>query len=246
MGDSVEAFHPGDLVFLGSNISHVWYSDEIYYQEKGLQSRALVIYFNKEIFGSHFYDLQETASLRQLLHKAERGMRITGTCNEEVYRILSKLPHAEGMGRIIGLLEILQLLGHTKDYELLASIGFHNTYNTRDNHKIDEVFHYVSQNFSQNITLEDIAKRCHMARHSFCRFFKKRTQKTFIDFLNEFRASHAKKLLLEDEEMTIREIAYQCGFNNISNFNKTFKSLTGTTPKQYREKHRTHSLDLIR
>ena len=238
VGDSVEVFHPGDLVFLGSNIAHVWYSDEAYYKgHLKLGSKAIVIYFNKDIFGSSFYNLDETTCLKQLFHRAKRGMSLTGSVNKEICELITSLPHAKGLNRIIGLLQVLQFLSTTNEYRLLASIGYHNTYDTKDNHKIDKVFQYVSQNFTHNISLEEIAKCCHMTGPSFCRFFKKRTKKTFIDFLNEFRTSHAKKLLIENEEMTIREIAFECGFNNISNFNKTFKYFTHITPKEYKEKY---------
>ncbi len=236
VGDSVEVFNPGDLVFLGSNISHVWYSDEAYYKKKSkLRSKAIVIYFNKEIFGGKFYSLEETQCLKQLFHKAERGMKITGPTHKKISELITTLPKAIGLNRIIGLLTVLQLLSATKEFELLASIGYQNTYDTKDNHKLNDVFQFVSQNFFLDISLEDIANRCHMTRPSFCRFFKKRTGKTFIDFLNEFRISHAKKLLVEKEDITIREIAFDCGFNNISNFNKIFKSFTGITPKEYKE-----------
>lgn len=239
VGDSVEAFNPGDLVFLGSNISHVWYSDEAYYKEPtALHAKAIVIYFNKDIFGPGFYALDETKCLKALFHKAERGMKITGSHNQHLYALISTLVYAKGLSRIIGLLQVLEVLSAAKEYELLASIGYHNTYDTKDNHKIDGVFKYISQNFFKDIYLEDMARLCHMARPHFCRFFKKRTQMTFFDFLNEFRISHAKKLLIEKEENTVREIAYECGFNNISNFNRIFKSVVGLTPKEYKEKHK--------
>ena len=236
VGDSVAAFNPGELILLGSNISHVWYSDEIYYHgNPDLRSRAIVLYFNKDIFGSSFYSLHETQHLKQLYHRAERGLKISGGTNERVVTLMREMLRAKDLNRIILLLQILETISSGGEYELLASIGYQNTYDTTDNHKIDSVFQYVSQNFGQDISLEDIAKNCNMTPQSFCRFFKKRTQKTFIDFLNEFRISHAKKLMIENEEMTIREIAFDSGFNSISNFNKIFKSLTAVTPKEYKD-----------
>jgi AraC-like DNA-binding protein len=201
-----------------------------------LRSKAIVVYFNKEIFGQSFYLLNETQPLKQLFHKAERGMKITDSSNKDLLDLIRKMPSTNGLERITGLLKMLQYLSQTKEYDLLASIGYQNTYDTKDNHKIDEVFQYVSQNFFQDISLEDMARRCHLTPQSFCRFFKKRTQKTFIDFLNEFRVSHARRLLAERDEMTISEIAYECGFHNISNFNKIFKEKTNGTPRQYKKR----------
>lgn len=238
VGDNVAAFHPGELVLLGTNISHVWYSDEVYYRgNPDLRSRAIVLYFNKDIFGSNFYGLHEAQHLKQLYHKAERGLKINEGTNERVVALMQEMLRAKDLNRIILLLQMLETISSGGEYELLASIGYQNTYDTTDNHKIDSVFQYVSQNFGHDISLEDIAKNCNMTPQSFCRFFKKRTQKTFIDFLNEFRISHAKKLMIENEEMTIREIAFDSGFNNISNFNKIFKSLTAVTPKEYKDMH---------
>jgi AraC-like DNA-binding protein len=237
VGDSVAPFSTGDVIFLGSNVPHVWYSDKTYYaKDSPLHSRAIVIYFNKDIFGQNFYLLNETQCLKKLFHRAERGMQVTGEAAERMGRLMEQMTKKKNLDRITTLLQILQLLANTRDYEQLASIGYQHTYASKDNHKIDEVFRYVSQHFSRQITLEEIAGFCNLTPQSFCRFFKKRTQKTFIDFVNEFRISHATKLMAEKEDLSISEIAYGCGFNNISYFIKAFKVSTGVTPKQYRNK----------
>ena len=235
VGDSVEFFYEGDLVFLGSNIPHVWYSDEEYYTEASpVRSKAIVVYFNKSIFGDDFYKLPETQLLRSLFHKAERGMKITGEAKAKLVAVIEQMVHASGISKIIMLLQVLEMLGKNADFELLASIGYQHSYDSKDNYKLDQVFQYVSQNFFQDISLDEVSSICHLTPQSFCRFFKKRTQKTFIDFLSEFRVSHAKKLLVEKEDISIAQIGYECGFNNISNFNKVFKSKTGLTPKEYK------------
>jgi AraC-like DNA-binding protein len=237
VGDSVAPFSAGDVIFLGSNVPHVWYSDKTYYAKGSpLHSRAIVIYFNKDIFGQNFYLLNETQCLKKLFHRAERGMQVTGEAAERMGRLMEQMIKKKSLDRITTLLQILQLLANTRDYEQLASIGYQHSYASKDNHKIDEVFRYVSQHFSRQITLEEIAGFCNLTPQSFCRFFKKRTQKTFIDFVNEFRISHATKLMAEKEDLSISEIAYGCGFNNISYFIKAFKVSTGVTPKQYRNK----------
>ena len=86
----------------------------------------------------------------------------------------------------------------------------------------------------RDISMPEVAELCHMTPQSFCRFFKARTKSTFIDFLNDIRISHARKLLIESEEQTIAEIAYLCGYKNLSNFNKLFKIKTKLTPKEYK------------
>jgi AraC-like DNA-binding protein len=237
VGDNVAPFSAGEIIFLGPNVPHVWYSDKSYYARNSpLTSRAIVLYFNKDIFGQNFYELNETQVLKKLFHKAERGLQVTGDASIRLGKLMEQMTKKKNLDRITTLLQILQLLASTRDFQQLASIGYQHSYASKDNHKIDEVFRYVSQHFARQITLEEIASFCNLTPQSFCRFFKKRTQKTFIDFVNEVRISHATKLMAEKEDLSISEIAYGCGFNNISYFIKAFKSNTGVTPKQYRNK----------
>jgi AraC-like DNA-binding protein len=139
-----------------------------------------------------------------------------------------------GLKKIVCLLEILGHLTTSQKTEALASISYKNSYDTRDNHKIDEVFLYLNKNFMRDISMPEVAGLCHMTPQSFCRFFKNRTKSTFVDFLNDIRISHARKLLIESDEQTIAEIAYLCGYKNLSNFNKLFKIKTKLTPKEYK------------
>jgi AraC-like DNA-binding protein len=121
------------------------------------------------------------------------------------------------------LLQILKTLSETKDCYFLASTGYSHAYNVKDNHKIDEVFKYVMNNFSKEISLQDVASITNLSPQSFCRFFKNRTKKSFVQFLNDW---------------SIAEIAYSCGFKNLSNFNRFFKEIVGKTPKEYKNELR--------
>jgi AraC-like DNA-binding protein len=147
------------------------------------------------------------------------------------------LPKKEGLERIISLLSILKVLAETKDVQYLASTGYSHAFNAKDNHKIDEVFKYVMGNFSKEISLQDVASITNLSPQSFCRFFKNRTKKSFVQFLNEVRIGHACKRLTE-EDWSIAEIAYSCGFKNLSNFNRFFKEIVGKTPKEYKNELR--------
>ena len=136
--------------------------------------------------------------------------------------------------KMVYLLEVLEHLTASQKTEALASISYKNSYDTRDNHKIDEVFLYLNRNFMRDISMPEVAALCHMTPQSFCRFFKNRTKSTFVDFLNDIRISHARKLLIESDEQTIAEIAYLSGYKNLSNFNKLFKIKTKLTPREYK------------
>lgn len=235
IGDKIEVFGPGDMVFLGPNIPHVWYSDPSFYKtENGRQSIAIVVYFSKEIFGEKFFQLEETQLLKEFLKKAERGLKIQGRTFDQLASMLDKMVDSNGMQKIVGLMQVLECLAGSEEVQSLASITYKNYYDTKDNHKIDEVFLYLNKNFMRDISMPEVAELCHMTPQSFCRFFKARTKSTFIDFLNDIRISHARKLLIESEEQTIAEIAYLCGYKNLSNFNKLFKIKTKLTPKEYK------------
>jgi AraC-like DNA-binding protein len=235
IGDSIEVFGPGDMVFLGPNIPHVWYSDSSFYKkDSNLHSVAFVLYFSIEIFGDKFYQLEETQALKDFFKKAERGLKINAAVQKHIAPLLEKMNNSIGLKKIVCLLEILGHLTTSQKTEALASISYKNSYDTRDNHKIDEVFLYLNKNFMRDISMPEVAGLCHMTPQSFCRFFKNRTKSTFVDFLNDIRISHARKLLIESDEQTIAEIAYLCGYKNLSNFNKLFKIKTKLTPKEYK------------
>jgi len=235
IGDKIEVFGPGDMVFLGPNIPHVWYSDPAFYQKDAdLHSIAIVLYFSKNIFGDNFYHLEESQLLKEFFSKAERGLKISGDTHEQVADLLTKMNESSGLQKIVYLVQVLDCLTASKDTEALASITYKNSYDTKDNHKIDEVFLYLNKNFMRDISMPEVAELCHMTPQSFCRFFKSRTKSTFVDFLNDIRISHARKLLMESDDQTIAEIAYLCGYKNLSNFNKLFKIKTKLTPKEYK------------
>lgn len=236
IGDNIEVFGPGDMVFLGPNIPHVWYSDPSFYKSNSDEkSIAIVVYFSKEIFSEKFYQLEEVQSLKEVFKKAGRGLKIKGNTYQQLATLLTKMPGSTGMQKIVYLLQVLECLATSQETEALASITYKNSYDTKDNHKIDEVFLYLNKNFMRDISMPEVAELCHMTPQSFCRFFKNRTKTTFVDFLNDIRISHARKLLIESEEQTIAEIAYLCGYKNLSNFNKLFKIKTKLTPKEYKK-----------
>lgn len=234
VGDSIEHFQKGDLVFVGSNLPHVWYNDETYYQgNSSLYARSVVVYFLQDIFGEKFFSLEETRQLADFFNRARRGIKINGKTHKMVTKELLRLPSLSGMDRIISLFRILQWMSETTEYEYLASIGYSHAYNLKDNHKIDEVFKFVLNNYHRDITLSEVARITNFTPQSFCRFFKNRTKKSFIQFVNEVRIGQVCKKLSE-EDWSIAEVAYACGFQNLSNFNRFFKEMIGKTPKEYR------------
>lgn len=234
IGDIIESFAEGDMVFIGSNLPHIWMNDEIFYKkDSSLKAKAIVLYFNKNIFSQGFYDMKEMLTLNLFFQNAEKGIRIGGKTKEAVAQKLKTLLQKKDFERIIGLLEIMDILSQSNDISFITSDGYnaHLMYSETD--RLSEVYKHVQQHFKENISLAAIAKISNLTPQSFCRMFKKRTGKSFVEYLNEVRISAACKYLL-DTDWSISEVAYNCGFKTVSNFNKLFKSISGSSPKVYR------------
>jgi AraC-like DNA-binding protein len=235
VGNSVEQFVSGDMVFLGSDVPHVWLNDEIYYQGiSTLKAKAIVVYFNKDIFGPIFYELKETQKITTLFNQAVRGLSIGGKTNEIIAKKLEKLVHKKNFEIIVGLFEILSLLSESTDITFVNNEAYTPLNDQTKNDRLSDVFEYVKEHFKEDISLIEIAKIANLTPTSFCRMFKTKTKKHFVEYLNEIRVSNACKYLIETD-MGMSEIAYECGYKTASNFNKLFKKLTGTTPKEYRK-----------
>ncbi len=234
IGDNIEPFTEGDMVFIGSNLPHVWMSDEIFYNDiPHLKAKAIVLYFNKNIFSPGFYEMKEAYKIKEFFQNAEKGMRINGETKEMVAEKFKILLQKKDFEKMVGLLEILHVLSQSKDISFITSDGYHAQVKHAETDRLSNVYKYVQNHFKDNISLGTIASSSNLTPQSFCRLFKKRTGKNFVEYLNEVRVAAACKYLL-DTDWSISEIAYNCGYKTVSNFNKLFKSITGTSPKIYR------------
>lgn len=235
IGNNIENFDKGDIVFLGANLPHVWYNDKEYFSpESQLKARSIVVYFPQDIFGERFFNLEETRQLSDFFIRARRGIKLQGQTQKKVAREMKNLLDKKGLDRIVGLFSILQIFSETSEFRYLANTNYSHAYNQKDNHKIDRVFRFVLANYHRNISLDEVAALTSLTPQSFCRFFKNRTRKSFIQFVNEVRIGQVCRKLAE-EEWTVAEIAYSCGFSNLSNFNRFFKEAVGQTPRGYRQ-----------
>jgi AraC-like DNA-binding protein len=236
IGNSVATFESGDMVFLGSDIPHVWLNDEIYYQNiNKLKAKAIVVYFNKDIFGPAFYELKEATKINSLFEKAKKGLSIKGKTNSLVAEKLEQLVIKKDFEVIIGLFEILSILSDNPDFDFInvETYSPDNEYFKKD--RLTDVYQFVKENYKKEIALDEVAALANLTPTSFCRMFKSKTKKNFIEYLHEIRISNACKLLIESD-MSVSEIAYECGYKTVSNFNKLFKKITGNTPKEYKNK----------
>ncbi|NGP89206.1 AraC family transcriptional regulator [Fodinibius halophilus] len=236
IGDSITTFKPGDLFLFGSNQSHILKSDAQFFRndcEK--KSRAVSIFFHETSLGDGFFDISETAIIKKLIERANRGLVFSTDIAEEIGRRMHHLLDTSGFDRFLETLSILHKLAQSKEYAYLAQKSSTHPPDDKDSERINNIINYILNHYQEDIQLETIAEIANYSKTSFCRFFKKRTRKTFTQFLNEVRVAQACKLL-RNSDMNISRICYESGFNNVSNFNRQFKRITETTPKNYAQK----------
>ncbi|MDB5023612.1 MAG: hypothetical protein JWP78_1367 [Mucilaginibacter sp.] len=234
VGDNIENFTDGDLVLMGPDLPHVWYNEKEYYLENSTSRvRAIVIYFHPDWLTDDILKSSDHTKLGLLFKNSNRGIKILGLTKAKVLKHIIKLTSSQGLKRIILMLIILDLLSKSEEYECLASAGYINSYKEKDVKRIDNVYQYVMNNYRKKIKLEHVANIAHMTPTAFCKYFKARTQKTFTYFVNEVRVGYACKLLF-NENLSISEICYECGFNNFTHFNRNFQELKKMTPTEFR------------
>lgn len=232
-GDSIERFTDGDLILLGTNLPHMWRNDDVYF-EKGsdLHIEAIAIHFREDFWGKEFLSIPEHKHIGQLLNLATRGFQIMGKTHDIIVEKMEEILQLKKARRVIHLLDMLDIIAKSTELRYLSSQGFVDQYKIDPNDKINEIYQYTLSNFKNGITIQEVASHVHISPNYFCRYFKKRTSKTYIEFVTELRVGYACKLLLENN-LNINQICYESGFNNVSNFNRKFKELTNQSPSEY-------------
>lgn len=237
IGDHISNFVADEMVLLGENLPHTWRCKEEYFQNNpALNVEAMVIHFLPECLGKHLLTLPEAYLLPKLFEKAKSGMIIHGQTKVELAKLMEKSLHANNLERIIILLTILKTLAETDEYDLITSKNTFYQSNESETLRINKIYNYTLTNYKKDITLEEVASLSNLSITSFCRYFKLMTKKTYYDFLIEIRVSHACRFLIENKLPT-EMICYNCGFNNVSNFYRHFKKVTGLTPLDYKRKY---------
>ena len=237
IGDHISNFVADEMVLLGENLPHTWRCKEEYFQNnQALNVEAMVIHFLPECLGKHLLTLPEAYLLPKLFEKAKSGMIIHGQTKVVLAKLMEKSLHANNLERIIILLTILKTLAETDEYNLITSKNTFYQSNESETLRINKIYNYTLANYKKDITLEEVASLSNLSITSFCRYFKLMTKKTYYDFLIEIRVSHACRFLIENKLPT-EMICYNCGFNNVSNFYRHFKKVTGLTPLDYKRKY---------
>ena len=229
VGDTVNHYKKGDVLVIGSNLPHVFKSEVI----RNKKSLMLSLFFTENSFGKDFFKLEELNQFRLFFKRSENGLRAISH-KQKLQYYFYQLKESSKFDRFIILLKILDILSKSR-YKTLSSFVYEKQYSDIEGKRMRDVMEYTMNNFRNTICLEDIAKISAMTKNAFCKYFKKRTNKTYFQFLNELRITYACKLLLANNDYSIAEIADISGFNNISNFNRQFKNVKQIVPSEYKK-----------
>ncbi len=234
IGDHIEKFQPGDLVLIGSNLPHLWKNDKVYFEHsEELVAEAIVIHFRRDFAGETLLNTPEMKSIRELIDISGQGIKFGKTCSCEIDPLLEEMVNVEGVEKLILFLRLLKRLSEETDIRMLSSQSYAFSFQKDENRRLDPVYNHIMTNFKDKITLEEVANLANMNPSAFSRYFKKVNKKSFCTYLNEVRIGYACKLLLE-EQLTVLEICFASGFNNISNFNRQFKKHINFSPTEYK------------
>jgi len=228
IGHHVSEYSAGELIFMGPNLPHLNFSHGVIGEFE-----EVVVQLRDDFMGRDFLNRPELAAIRRLFERARYGISFEGEIKREVGPMVAALVGQEPFERLLTLLTICQRLATSTEYTILNADGLHLDLNGREQQRINRIYEYVDQHYTEPIDIRDVAALASMTVPAFCRYFKKMTQTTFTDFVNEFRITQARKLLA-DTDRTIAQIGYESGFNNLSHFNKVFRQRLAQTPGEYR------------
>ncbi len=233
IGDHIGHFQSGDIVMIGANLPHCFRHEPLFIKDGITAGETICVKFEPDILGKALLQLPEAYHLRSAIGGCGCGLKLQGNLRTKVAAYIDRMQEATPGKRLVLLLSILEEIGAQKQHLPLSSKGFMQMKDDADRQRIKLVFDYTFNRYSDKITIDEVAGMLHLTRQSFCRYFKSRTNKTYIRFLMEVRIGAACRMLVEDER-NVSEISYACGYNNISHFNHQFKYITGKNPMEYK------------
>jgi AraC-like DNA-binding protein len=232
IGDHMEEIDDIELVLVGSNLPHVWKTHKC----KSNNIHEVTIQFHKDLFDEKMLRRNQLHFIRDMFDKSKRGILFSKSTAKQLSSRLKELSNKQGFDSVLELMSILHDLSISRNMRLLSDASFSNAQQSYSSRRVEKVIEYMNINFDKQVQLADAAKITNMTEVSFSRFFKSHTGVSFIDNLLEIRLGHASRLLI-DTNQPVSEVAYNCGFNNISNFNRLFKKKKGCTPKEFKENY---------
>jgi AraC-like DNA-binding protein len=231
IGDNVELFDQYDMTLVAGNVPHCWNHYKV--DGKLPENHGIVVHFSYESFGGGFLNQHELHGIKELFNEAERGIAFSVQDAKNAESHLINMVNQKGIDKIIEFFIVLRILSNAEKRRPLCSENYKIAFDERGNKRMTDVYTFIRENYSRPITLEEISKIVSMSPFAFSRYFKKNSGAGFVEYVNQVRTNKACYLLRETEYQ-IQEIAIDCGFASISNFNKQFRKSVGISPRDYR------------
>jgi len=228
VGNQIDEYAINDLVMFGSNLPHGFTTD--------VACSQVVIQMTEDFLGNDFLGRPEVKSIHDLFVRAKRGLEFRGKVVKKCRPLFSKLLASEGFTRLRYLLEILELLAETSKVKPICSKEYTSDFNAEELDRVKMVYDHIIASFKEDVSIKEIADKLNISESGFYKFIKQHTQKTYTSLVNEFRINHASRLLMSSD-LSITEVGFDSGFNNISYFNRKFKSTHGCTPVEFRKRY---------
>jgi len=237
VADSMVEFHPGDLIFIGGHLPHVWIADKELHHPSGRTLEMVSLHFTADVIPEPILELPEFRFVAQAVELAQRGMQIVGDTLNAVSEIMLQLPYQESFERMMNFYSMMNIIGRSDSNILLASDDYLKTRFQPASKRIAIIHDYLMNHFQDEIDLKKLADLVNMAEGSLCRYFKSKMKMTLFEYLNQIKVESACKLLM-NRDLGIIDVSLDSGFNNLSHFNKQFKKVKGMTPSAYRKQFR--------
>ena len=233
VGDHVEPFEEGDLVLLAGNLPHFWRSSEIYYTgSPEYYVHRLTVQFPEDFIKPLISKYPEFLQIKQMMLRSERGIKFNPPDSERIAKMLLKLTKLKGFQQVMHFIQTLYFMSNAINTRLLASEGYQPGRNELTDDRLKKIIRFLSANYCNQVSFTELADIAGMHPASLSRYFKEKTGKKITTYLNELRIGFACKLLLEGN-LQVSQICYETGFNNLANFNRTFRKITRMSPSQY-------------
>ncbi len=230
VGDHISKYENSDLVLIGSNIPHLNF-------DYGVQTdyEKVVLHIQPAFKNKVFSEIPELAGIFHLFEKSQHGIAFSGSTKAIIGERLKKFYQLAPFEQFLEVMHIFKILSTSTEWVFLHEQPYINKYSQKEQERLRRIYNYIDEHFQQKIEINEVANLCNLTKAAFCRYFKKRTGQTFIHFLNHYRISQAKRLLLMGKNVS--ETCYECGFDSLSYFNRIFKRIANENPSAFRSRH---------
>jgi AraC-like DNA-binding protein len=231
IGDHISRYEGSDLVFIGPNIPHLNF-------DYGVRTdcSVVVVQMREDFLGKEFFQLPEMSEIRGLFERARKAVYFTGETKRKVGEMLGELPGKGHFEQLMGLLGIFQVLAASAEAEQLNIKPMARDASGKEQQRMRDVYRFVEENYQRKADSTEAAALVNLTPAAFCRYFKRTTGQTFTDFMNQYRITQAKKFLMMGKNVT--ETCFECGFENLSHFNRSFRRYAGENPSVFRKASR--------